>query len=547
MLNQIEFRSVPPAASLPRRRDVVCFIGYVKRRTGSPVPQGILDQLQGSGWPMPTPNPSTRERLSAERLHSLLNLPVVVESWSLFDQLFAWQRRPVRAGSEQVCATYLGAAVRSFFRGGGRRAVVVRVGDPWPFLDSDRPQQVSPRLRRLLPSLGHDAAGEGPHGRVLEPLRWEGIELLHGLPEVSHVCLPDLSDCCAHDPQVLRPAPRPAPTPEVFVDCGGSDSSGSAAETDRSLIHLELPRLDLAGFHRWRDALAETTRFLEAHRRDTLFIGHLPQSQHELRAGQDGVHAASDPDAFFAQSGIWGEEPSRPSPDRYPSPAEVRTGIESALVQLGWPWLRGPTTVDLPAHGEPPDGVLAGRLARNALERGTHRTIAGSRVDGVAFLEPVPSVEGGYNGPMDRLAERICLIGPTPSGFRLVSDVTTSSSRSWRAGGVSRMMSSLLKEARRAGESVTFEPNGPVTWALIRRRLESLLRDWWGLGALGGRTSAEAYRVRCDRSTMSQADLDSGRIRAEVGVLPAHAVERITVVLDLQNGAVQLSTAEVAP
>jgi phage tail sheath protein FI len=167
-------------------------------------------------------------------------------------------------------------------------------------------------------------------------------------------------------------------------------------------------------------------------------------------------------------------------------------------------------------------------------------------VDGVAFLEPVPALGPGRDSPVSRLAERVCLIGPTPAGFRLLSDVTTSPHGAWRAGGVSRMMSSLCRAVRRAGESAVFEPNGPEAWAQVRRRLESLLGEWWDRGALGGRSSAEAFRVRCDRGTMTQADLDQGRIRAEVGVLPARAVERITVVLALQNGAVQLTAPEVA-
>ena len=39
--------------------------------------------------------------------------------------------------------------------------------------------------------------------------------------------------------------------------------------------------------------------------------------------------------------------------------------------------------------------------------------------------------------------------------------------------------------------------------------------------------------MRCDRSTMSQNDLDSGRMVAQITVLPVAAVERITVVLAL--------------
>jgi len=52
-------------------------------------------------------------------------------------------------------------------------------------------------------------------------------------------------------------------------------------------------------------------------------------------------------------------------------------------------------------------------------------------------------------------------------------------------------------------------------------------------GGLGGATPDEAFEVRCDRSTMSQNDLDAGRLIARITVLPVAAIERITVVLAL--------------
>jgi len=53
--------------------------------------------------------------------------------------------------------------------------------------------------------------------------------------------------------------------------------------------------------------------------------------------------------------------------------------------------------------------------------------------------------------------------------------------------------------------------------------------------------------VRCDRSTMTQADLDAGRLVAKISVLPAAAIERITVVLALSSaGQIVGDVREVA-
>ncbi|MGH8721971.1 MAG: phage tail sheath family protein, partial [Burkholderiales bacterium] len=44
-----------------------------------------------------------------------------------------------------------------------------------------------------------------------------------------------------------------------------------------------------------------------------------------------------------------------------------------------------------------------------------------------------------------------------------------------------------------------------------------LYAEWRG-GALLGATAELAFFVRCDRSTMSQFDLDNGRLICEVGI-----------------------------
>ena len=71
-----------------------------------------------------------------------------------------------------------------------------------------------------------------------------------------------------------------------------------------------------------------------------------------------------------------------------------------------------------------------------------------------------------------------------------------------------------------------------------------MLTAFWREGGLGGASPQEAFSVHCDRSTMSQNDLDSGRLRAEISILPLAAVERITVVLDLTGGGVAAAASE---
>ena len=70
-----------------------------------------------------------------------------------------------------------------------------------------------------------------------------------------------------------------------------------------------------------------------------------------------------------------------------------------------------------------------------------------------------------------------------------------------------------------------FEPNAPKLWDNIRRAIEDFLLVLWRDGALLGDKPEKAYFVRCDRTTMTQNDLDNGRLICLVGIAPVKPAE----------------------
>ena len=62
------------------------------------------------------------------------------------------------------------------------------------------------------------------------------------------------------------------------------------------------------------------------------------------------------------------------------------------------------------------------------------------------------------------------------------------------------------------------------------------MRDFFQAGALRGATPDAAFEVRCDESTMTQNDRDSGRLFALVKFAPAVPVNLIIVRLALREG-----------
>ena len=50
-MNGLIFEERPPvAASAPNRADVACFVGFVERRKGAPLPASIRAWLEAQGW-----------------------------------------------------------------------------------------------------------------------------------------------------------------------------------------------------------------------------------------------------------------------------------------------------------------------------------------------------------------------------------------------------------------------------------------------------------------------------------------------------------------
>jgi phage tail sheath protein FI len=69
-----------------------------------------------------------------------------------------------------------------------------------------------------------------------------------------------------------------------------------------------------------------------------------------------------------------------------------------------------------------------------------------------------------------------------------------------------------------------FEPNGERLWADVRRTIEDFLLTEWMNGLLSDKPG-KAYFVKCDRSSMTQDDLDNGRLVCLVGVTSLRPVE----------------------
>ena len=88
-----------------------------------------------------------------------------------------------------------------------------------------------------------------------------------------------------------------------------------------------------------------------------------------------------------------------------------------------------------------------------------------------------------------------------------------------------RYLAWLEREIDRGTKFAAFEPNGEQLWSNVRRTIEDFLRNEFQRGAYVGNKPEQAYWVKCDRSTMTQNDLDNGRLVCLIGVAPLRPAE----------------------
>jgi phage tail sheath protein FI len=86
---------------------------------------------------------------------------------------------------------------------------------------------------------------------------------------------------------------------------------------------------------------------------------------------------------------------------------------------------------------------------------------------------------------------------------------------------------------------VVFEPNDEPLGAQIRLNVGSFLQSMFRQGAFQGATPRQAYLVKCDSETTTQADIDRGIVNILVGFAPLKPAE--FVVIRLQQLAGQIA------
>ena len=203
-----------------------------------------------------------------------------------------------------------------------------------------------------------------------------------------------------------------------------------------------------------------------------------------------------------------------------------RTTIaDSAFAALYAPWLRIADASGAPMTA-PPGGHVAGMIVRVDRERGVHKAPANEILKGVLGLETAID---------DRLQQElnprgINAIREFPEhGIRVWGARTLSSDSEWKYVNVRRYFIFLELSVYLGTQWAVFERNDEALWTRVREVLRAFLYSQWRAGALLGDREETAFFVHCGRDTMTQADIDMGRLIIEIGCAPLRPAEFIVL------------------
>ncbi len=207
--------------------------------------------------------------------------------------------------------------------------------------------------------------------------------------------------------------------------------------------------------------------------------------------------------------------------------------VDSNYAAMYHPWLEVFDPLDKKNMAIPPSGSVIGIYARSDTSRGVHKAPANETVRACVGLDCQ------FNkGEQDILNPKgVNLIRSFPGqGIRVWGARTASSDPSWKYINVRRLFIFIEESIKANTNWAVFEPNDEVLWVRVKRTIDVFLTGLWRTGALAGSAPSEAFFVNCGRNTMSQDDIDNGRLVCVIGIAPVKPAEFVIFRISQKTG-----------
>jgi phage tail sheath protein FI len=185
----------------------------------------------------------------------------------------------------------------------------------------------------------------------------------------------------------------------------------------------------------------------------------------------------------------------------------------------------------------PPSGHMAGIYARVDDQRGVYKAPANEVIAGITGYETL--VNKGDQEILNPDPVNINVLRDfrnSGNGLRVYGARVITSDSNWKYINIRRLFIFIERSIEIGTQWAVFEPNDSRLWAKVTQSISQFLTRVWRDGALMGQTADQAFFVKCDATTMTQDDLENGRLIAIVGVAPVYPAEFVIIRIGQWDG-----------
>lgn len=229
---------------------------------------------------------------------------------------------------------------------------------------------------------------------------------------------------------------------------------------------------------------------------------------------------------------------SRPGIDTLAAINNIRPPQDTTYAAFYFPWIKVFNPLTKQDSKVPPSGHIAGIYAKTDIERGVFKAPANEVVVGARSIEfQITKRE------QDSLNPRgvNCIRAFPGRGIRVWGARTASSNTLWKYINVRRYFLYIGESIDEGTQWVVFEPNDERLWARVKQTITQFLITEWRNGALMGTKQEEAFFVKVDRTTMTQNDIDNGRLICIIGLAVVKPAEFVIFRLAQFQGGSELT------
>ncbi len=220
------------------------------------------------------------------------------------------------------------------------------------------------------------------------------------------------------------------------------------------------------------------------------------------------------------------EDPSKKAESFYHNDGTRKANYQNILNQI--------TSVKLIL---PPSGAVAGIFAYTDLTKGVWKAPAGVALNYID--RPLLNISSNEQELMNVSSD-----GKSVNAIRKFTGRGTQiwgartlagNDNEWRYISVRRFLSMIQASVQNSTKVFVFEPNDANTWKSVKAMIENFLMNMWRNGGLQGSKPEQAFFVKVGLgATMTQNDIQKGRMIIEIGVAPIKPAEFIILKIVLE-------------